>query len=415
MRKLLPLAVATLLVCALPAVALSGGVADDRFQRSITATAGDANDLDWLTLSDGPVASGTGHVGIDLSASLDDDANRLESRYDEYRIDARLDRTTADAERRAILREESERLSTAVTELRERERQAYVDYYEGDIGERELLIELATVHANAAVLEGSVSTLDDRTGSVSGLSLDAAIESMQADLATMQGPVRERAADMLRGETEPTRIYVETDDSGVVLATVEDGYFYREAYRADYRDPGSAGTELHNLSDTIDRVTERYSQRSGDISWNLDEGVGAGTHRATGTHSKGSLTAYIDTGTGEVYREYRTLRLDRVDTATVANRSKGGVELTVDGTVPGGPAKVSVTDASTAAPLSGEVAVNGRTLGETNDQGEIWVIMPRESMTVTASVGSTTVQTTGYENGSGEGTVRTSPNETDGL
>lgn len=413
MRNWFPLALAAVLICSLPAAAFSGGFASEPSDRR----SGDSNHAvtsdgaDWLAPSNGSVASGADDVGIDVSTALDGDANRLESRYEEYRIDARLEGATSDAERRAILREETSRLSDAATSLHERERQAYTAYYDGEIGERELLIELAAIHARAAVIEGSVTALGDRAENVSGLSLDERLETAEVKAVTLQGPVRNRAAAMLRGETEPTRIHIETDGDGVALAMVEGGRFYRETYRADNRNPNGTA-RLRSLGETEDRVGDLYPEIAPQARWSYSE-AGYGTHKGVGNYSGGSITMYLDQATGEVYREHRTLRLDRVETAPVETATQGGVELTVHGTVPGGPARIGLADANTGAPLSGEVAVDGRTVGTTDNDGEIWVVMPRESMSITGSTGSTTVEA--IVNSSDRTTARISPDRGDGL
>lgn len=403
----LPVVLATVLICSLPAVAFSGGFASEPYDHGSNdpSLAVNGGSTERLTLSNGSVASGVGYVGIDVGTALDTDATRLESRYRWYRIDVRLEGADSDAERRAILREASNRLSDVATNLHEREQRAYTAYYNDEINERTLLTELAVVHARAAVVERSITTLDNHTEDVSDLSLDEQLETTEVKAATLQGPVRNRLGAMLRGEIEPTRIQVTTDGNGITLAMVEDGRFYRETYRADNRDPDGA-PQLRSLGETEDRVIDLYPEIAPEARWSYSE-VGYGTHKGVGNYSGGSITVYLDQATGEVYREHRTLQLDRVETAPVETTTQGGVELVVNDTVPGGPAKISLADANTGAPLTGEITVNGRTVGTTDEEGEIWVVMPRESMTVTASTGSTTVDVT--VNSSDRASALTSP------
>lgn len=408
MARLLPLALVALFVCSLPAVAVSGTIvptvepAVDRPTGSQAAV--DPEAIDWLGLSDGPATSGEGYVVTDLGAALTADSNRLEARYATHHVDARMENAASDAERRAIVREEASRLSEAVDRLRERERTAYTEYYEGERSERELLTELAVVHTNAAVLDTSVATLERHAVDTPGVSIDSELETMEFETRILQGPVRERVAERVYGAADPTRVHVETDGEGVVLALVDGDQFYREAHRPDQRDR-DADPQYSSLGRSEDRIAERYPSIFPAARWSYSE-VGHDTHRGSGTYSEGSLTVFLDTGTGEVYREFQTLRLDRLDTEVVGTETEDGVTVTVSGTVPGGPAKVTLTDAETGAALSGEVLLNDRVVGETNGEGAVWFVSPRDPMTGTATVGSTSVEFTVAEEAGSQGTAR---------
>lgn len=393
MTRVLPLAVAILLACSLPAVAFPAGPSADRtLGPAGGASVADVESDGWLAPSGDSVTSGSGYVALDASATLDADADRLESRYDSHLLDTRLERADSDAERRAIVREETETLESAVAGLREREREAYRAYHAGELDEQQLAVELAAVHTAAVVLERSVSSLSDHAATVPDADRDEEFEALEVQTATLQGPVRERIADVLRGETDPTRVYVEAAGSGVVLATVQDGHFYREAYRADARDPAGE-SRLHSLGESEERIAELYPEIFPTARWSYSE-VGYGAHRGTGTYPEGTITVYLDQATTDVYREHLTLRLDRVDTTPLGEETEDGVRLSVATTAPGGPAVLSLSNADTDAPLSGEVSVDGRNLGETDDEGRIWIVTSRGSTTITASVGSTTIELT---------------------
>lgn len=389
MGRAVTLVLAVLLVCTLPVASYSGGSPADRLQTPSNngKPVADLENADWL----GPAnpTNGTGYVAIDLSATLTADAIDLQSQYAEHRVDVRLEEADSDAERRAIVREETRVLSERVTELREHERKLYRDYHEDEIGERELLIELAAVHTQAVVLERSASTLDEIG---SGSDHEDRIEAIEVETATMKGPVREQIAKALRGEIDPTRVYVESDGNGVVLATIHDGYFYREAESIDARDP-AGDPRLDSLGESEERINELYPEVVPTANWSYSE-IGHGVHEADGTYSGGSITVYLDRTTTDVYREHLTLRLDQTDTTLLENETEDGVRLSVMGTGAGGPAAISLTDADSGASLSGDITVNDRHLGETDDEGQLWIIVTREPTTITATVGSTTIELT---------------------
>lgn len=391
MTRLLPLALAALLVLSLPAIAVPGSVGPQASTDGAggSATAGDAGAIDWLALSDEPAVSGDDHVTVDVSATLEDDSDRLEARYDDHHVDVRVENADSAAQQRAIVREEESRLLASITDLRERERAAYVGYYRGDIDEHELLVELAMIHTSAVMLDESVSRLEESADEVPEVSLGSELGELEVETLTMQGPVRERVAEMLRGETEPERVHVESDGNGVVLALVDGDQFHREVYRDDNRDP-DAEPQYTSLGQSEDRISELYPSIFPEARWSYSE-VGESTHRGTGNHAEGSLTTYLDTGTGEVYRESQTLHLDGIETTTVGTDSDEGVELTVSGTLPGGPAQATLGDAETGEALSGEVRLNDRAVGETDD-GTVWFVAPRGSVTIAATIGEADVE-----------------------
>lgn len=392
MKDAFGLLVTALLVCSLPAVASTGGAPLDRGAPPSPGLAPvGAVDDSWLTPSDGDVASGSGYVVIDASATIDADADRLESRYEAHRVAVRFDQADSDAQRRTIVREATETLESDVAQLHERERQAYRAYHAGEIDERRLAVELATVHATAVVLEGSIESLAGRAETVPDAPHDT-LEALEARTATMQGPVRERVAHALGGEIEPTRVHVEADENGVVLATVGDGRFYREAYRADAHDPGGE-TRLASLGESEQRVSELYPEVFSAARWSYAE-MGHGAHRAVGEYSQGTITVYLDRSTTDVYREHLELRPERVDVEPVGSQVEDGVRLNVEASAPGGPAVVSLARADDGAPVSGRVAVDGRELGETDDEGRFWIVLSDEETRITASVDSTTVELT---------------------
>lgn len=406
MNRLVPLAFVVLIVCSLPAFGTAGPVgpepvASEEDQRTTFAE----GTVEWLALADGPATSGDGYVAIDVGATLADDATQLDSRYEEYRLDARLGSAGSDTERQEVVRDEVDRLSESVTQLRERERTAYTEYYRGERTERELLADLAVIHTEATTLGEAVATLENHVTATDGDSLDAELEAMEVETLTMQGPVREHVADVVRGEEAPTRVYVEADGDGVVLALTDGGQFDREAHRLDNRDP-SGDAEYASLSQSEDRIAELYPSVFPDARWSYSE-IGYGTHRGVGNHDQGTLTVYLDTATGDVYREDQRLQLDRTETATVDRETNESVEMTISQTVPGGPASVQLADAETSAPLSGSVELDDRPLGETDDDGVVWFVAPRDSVTITATVDGTSVEAEIAEDSVGQGTAHT--------
>ncbi|WP_122087965.1 DUF7096 domain-containing protein [Halalkalicoccus subterraneus] len=405
MDRLVSLAFVVVLVCSLPAFG-SVGPTEPRpvDSEGDVRTTIDNGTAEWLALADGPSASGADRVAVDVGTTLADDTSRLDGRYERHRLDVRLEAAEADDEQREIIREETEDLSESVAQLRERERTAYTEYYEGERSERALLAELAVVHTRAVALGESIAILEDRAVGLSDTAIEEKIERMSVEARTMQGPVRERVADVSRGEAESTRVHVETDGAGVALAYTDDGRFHREAYRPDNRNPDGA-TQYASLGQSEERISGLYPSAFADARWSYSD-VGYGTHRGVGSHDRGTMTVYLDTATGEVYREHQSLRLDRIETMTVERELNGSVAMTVERTVPGGPASVTLSNAETSEPISEPVDLNDRAIGETDGDGVLWFVAPRDSMTVTATADGTPVEVDISEDSLGQGTAR---------
>lgn len=339
------------------------------------------------------IRSGTETTVIDVGATLHGESDELETRYHEYRLEERLDAADSDEERRAILREELSRIDDEVSTLRTRERTAYAAYANDDITERELLIEFAKIHVAASALEGALQDLDRRATAVPGITLSEEVSTLESETTTLQGPVRERSAATLTGDADPIEVYVETSENGVVLAMIDGDVYVREAYREDNREPLGEDQFDGELEAVLDRTTELYPWVSERSARHIGD-EGAGLYYVIAHHPHGSLTVYYDGATRNVFREEQLLRPDRMPTVVAANETDEGLELSIERTYPGGPAKVTVTDASNGELVNASIRINGNAIREAGVDGEIWFVAPRGVVSVTASAGSEMVSIT---------------------
>lgn len=339
------------------------------------------------------VRSGAESTVIDAGATLHGESDRLETRYHEHRLEERLGAADSDEERRAILREELSRIDDEVSALRTRERTAYAAYANDDISERELLIEFARIHVAARELEGSLQDLDRRATAVPGITLSEEVATLESETTTLQGPVRERSARTLTGDAEPIRVHVETSENGVVLAMIDGDVYVREAYRSDNRDPLGDDQFNGELEEVLDRTTELYPWVSERSARHIGD-EGAGLYYVIAHHPHGSLTVYYDGATRDVFREEQLLRPERMPTIVAANETDQGLEMSIERTYPGGPAKVTATDATSDDPVNASIRINGETVGDTGSDGELWFVAPRGVMSIGASVGPEMVSIT---------------------
>ncbi|WP_155120498.1 DUF7096 domain-containing protein [Haloprofundus marisrubri] len=386
--------VAGVVVAAPPAVESTSALATD----SEPALAEIDNETSVLTLSDDEDVAAFGAPSANLSASLSVRDTRIQSELRTRTTAQRLAAINDESERRrAVLRTLTE-LEIRADDLRAEERAALAAHTDGEISASQLLVQLAHVHTEAAELRSNATMLARTANEIDGLSIDGRVGSVRLELQTMRGPIRERAADALRGGVAPTRTYVQTTDDGVVLSMVDDGVYVREVYDASKRTTGASGRiTVGELPEVIERAYPVIMQRG---EFNSPTGVQAsnifvGKVRYMG----GDLTAYVDrSNDGQVFREVQRIRLDEAYVAQSTNSTRSGLELRVNPTYAGGPLRIELVNAATGDPVQGNISV-GRPdsneqptyLGRTNANGVLWTTAPGDEFVVQAIRGNSFV------------------------
>lgn len=367
----------------------------------------------YLTLPSGDVQTSTvATVGLDVGASVAMDDAALRGRYERIRLVEAFQSADTVEERRAVLARALERLDERITTLEERERRVLFRYNRDAIGPQTYLRELAAVDAGADALSPAVQQLYQYTQSVDDPPVGAAdVAALKARLVGLNGPVRERVEDAMRGETTSQRVYVSTSDSGVVLAAVVgnefDRQYVREAYFPDERAAGAPDQFFrdgqYQLEDAQDRARELYpwafdnqlafsvGSRTGAPFLYLDGVYSVTVDHRQGTARSGDLITYLDGGTTEVFREIQYLSLDDVPTADPQTNSSDGLLVQVNRTYAGGPLEIRVRDAETNDPVGATVSIDGEQVGETGPDGRLWTLTPRDPFEVNATARNTTV------------------------
>jgi len=295
-----------------------------------------------------------------------------------------------DSERSRRIIEASSNVETEIITLRDRQQEAIAAFNDGELTSEEFVVELATIAAKADALERRMGRLTDLAEDVDGFSLSRPTE-IQYELRTFGGPVRERAIDAIRGTDGPTQFFLTTGPEGYELATVDDGSYYREAYRgAEF----SGNTDATMGPDqAVDVVEASYPElfRLGDPSATTS----GTTNIVTVSAENRSLTAFVDSGEEAVYKEYQRFGLEKYESNAVASNTINGINVTVNRTYPGGPLRISVTDAESGEPIDLAITLSQgqaeRTaVGRTGEDGTLWTISPRGSYTVLAVGDETT-------------------------
>ncbi|WP_224333060.1 DUF7096 domain-containing protein [Haloprofundus halobius] len=357
------------------------------------------NETSVLTLTDDDAATAEfGAASSNLSAALSVRDARVRTDLRTRTMQQRLDAMENENERRkAVLRALTE-LEIRVNDLRADERAALDAHTSGEITTEELLIRLARVHTEASQLRQNATMLETTADDMEGLNVAGRTGAVRLELQTMRGPVRERAAAALGGAENPSRIYVQTTDDGVVLSTIEEGVYIREVYDGARRSSDTSGRiSVGELPDVMERAYPTIMQRG---EFNSPTGVQASNiFVGKVQYAGGDLTAYIDRGDdGSVFREIQRVHLDAVHTAQSTNGTRSGLELRVNRTYAGGPLRIELVDANSGDPVQGNVSI-GRPdsneqpayLGRTDSNGVLWTITPDDEFVVQSIRGNSFV------------------------
>lgn len=292
---------------------------------------------------------------------------------------------------------ELNRVEQRAIALQSAQQSAITQFNANELSSRELLVELARIDTEARGLEERRVALRELATDTSDFSIDSGrLAALERELDTFTGPVRAHASDVLSGAAEPTRFSVRTSQSGVVLSSIADDTYIREAYRSDLRNRDKSGVSptqaLETVSENYPVVWEnRATQNGADV-------VGAGnSYLVRINHDRGQLYAYVDSGSQRVFKESQTRPLDRVSNGTPATEIKDGLELTVYRTYPGGPLRIQLNESATSEPIDANVTLGveanqeSELLGRTGSDGTIWTVSPSSTYTITVIRGNAAV------------------------
>lgn len=272
-----------------------------------------------------------------------------------------------------------------VNAMRARERAAVRSYANGSITETELARVLARQHAHAVAVDRSVRDLrllasDDE--------VQDRLRDLQGRLETFQSPVRGLLLQSVRGEGTTPTVFVAATDDGAVLAAVDDGAFYREAIRYDYRQPDQPPS-VSTPGNAIDRIGELYPETE-----TPDAGI-SGLRRFPSQqlfrveidHPAGPTQAYLDMATARVFSEKKRQPLSALSPTTAVNQTTDGLRVVVNRTAPTGAMEIRVYDADTGEPVDARIGIDGDAVGATGADGRLWTVEPLRTYTINATSG----------------------------
>lgn len=343
------------------------------------------HDIAILTLN-GSSQAGATTASVDVSTAMAVQREAAASRLDRYALAERLDNTPASEDREALLLAAIRDVEIRLDALRGDERALRVAYASDRIDARTFVRGLARVHARAGHLRASLDHIRDEADDIQQFSLNGRIQLIEAKLIGYYGPVRGQALAASVGEGPPTRVAVTASEDGAVLAMLDGVRYVREAHRADQRTPGTVSS--FSIDEAAERAFEIYPvayerSRQPGFGQNIDGSVGGNLYLVRFSMPAGTINAYLDDGTRNVFYEVQERRVNLLGPRPSVTATANGTRLAVNRSYPGGPLQLRVADNATGEPLRTTVVV-GDTSVETDADGSAWTLAPAAPVQVTA-------------------------------
>ena len=383
-----------------PAVGTSGsdvgvGVGDRPATDADTGL--DNRSINVLSLPPGSTnASAVETQSANLGPGLEFDRNVAQMRLRTLTTVERVRSASPGDQRQRLILGELNDIEQHVVTLRSAQQEAISAYASDSISTRRLLIRLASIDAQARELQHRRSRLRELAQETEGLGLSTQrFASLERELDTFTGPVRQRVGNVVTGQNDTARVYVATSTDGVVLSTLVDGRYVRETYRGDLRNLDAS--ESLSPEEALNITAKQYPV-VWDFRANSTAVVGAGTvYSVTVPHEYGTLSTLIDTGTKQVFMESQTRSLSSFPATHTVTRSRDNLRMTVNRSYPGGPVRISLVNARTDEPVNANVTIgpasggNSDFVGYTGSDGVLWALSPAQEYTVFAIKGNAVV------------------------
>jgi|GEM_PF-5852494 len=355
---------------------------------------GGTADVEMLGLT-GTTRADVATQGLDVSTALAAERSATAAELDRRALRITFERTAGDQAQRELLFEAATDVEIAISELgaeRRTVRQGYVN----DTTDTERYVRTqALMGVRADHLREDLAVIETLAGDVSGLSMRSRVESLRVVMTGSAGPVTDRVRGAVRGASAPATVYVSASADGRVLSTVTSGQYVREASRTDLWTPDSTGNI--GIDQAAERMAELYPVAFGfNSSRNQGRGIathGAGTYEITIQIQEGTIVAYLDADTGNVFHEVQRFDLAAIQPGDPVVAADNGTRLVVNRTHDGGPLRIATYDNATDATLDARVLV-GETWYRTGSDGTVWAVAPAGATRITAVAESGNVSTT---------------------
>lgn len=395
MRRLPALLGTLLVVAALVAPATSGtaptqpaAAADgDSLPRVTTVD----NLTNHLTIPDETVQQAEyATTGIDVGAAVSLSSHRLHREHETRTFEQAFYSAENESARTRLIRAELDSVERRQEELNERQQRQLRQYSSGSASVESVIRTRAVVDVEARELATTLDTIDRVERSEPGFAMTSGqrtrLENVRGQIRVLRGPIGERLGRTFTGTAPPNAVYVMAAPQDYMLAATTGQRYVRETHLASARDPTAQDQFTAGDSDPLRAANTRaeelypwlYSQQLPSVNTYGTSSI----YQLTANHPSGQLTTYIDGGTTEVFHESQRLQLSTIRASGTRTSVNESVRVEVTRTYDTGPLQVSVRDNDTDAPVPGTVAVAGRQVGTTGEDGTLWTVEPRGSYSV---------------------------------
>lgn len=329
-----------------------------------------------------------GDVGPTLDLAVDETTERMETVAMRNHIEAA---ETNDERQRRIIAAVSEVQQDEVT-LHQRHRDAINAHANGELSDRELLVELASVAIDAQTLRDRLVVLDRLADDTDDFGIGSDVNELDFRLQSYDGPIRSYTIQVVQGERPATQMYVESGENTVTISAVIDGEYARETFRGDRwaRDGSTFTSPEEGINVTAREYPETVAAGNADA-------IGTTTTRVDVTYPEGTLRTFNSAGNEQVFKEHQIQTLDLYEHAETRQRTRDGLNVTVNYAYRGGPIQVVVRDVEDGEPVEGVRVTlraggdSSEVVGETDDDGILWTLSPNEAYGITVIDGSSVV------------------------
>lgn len=363
-----------------------------------------------VTLADTPNQATPGGItrrtyaqaDLDVASAVSVGATRLGGRHAALTLDERLERADTPSARLAAATDTLAGVERRLDRLDARQQQLLTAYSDGDVSTRTFLRRLGTVRVAAAQERALLDRVSERAAGSTSLSLPVETQTrvarLRGTLVALPTPVLDRVVAGTTGADDPGTVYLQAASDGLVVATVDDGTYLRQAtLRAD-RSPGQPD-QFTSITLAYDRAGELYP-------WVFENAIGSPSLSGFGdssvylveaSHPQGDLRAYLDGATRNVFHETQANAPEAVPVTLTRTASTDRLRIQVNATHPTGPMWVTVTrpNGPNATAVDATVRVDGERVGTTGEDGRLLTLQPAGSFRVTATDGSANVTVSG--------------------
>jgi len=330
--------------------------------------------------------------GLGAALASADDELRID--HEQYTIvEAEFNSATAE-ERETMIQTAYEQLKQRGDELEQRERKAVKQHASGDLSTTQLLQTLLRNHNEAAVLSDHLDELRAQADLVSGYSLSSRQTRVDKNVFGFhRTPLRtslERLSETSTGSSHRD-VVVSTSQTGYSISMMEGSNYVVETTRFDNRNE-TAPDQFEDF-EAFERTMELYPWAAEHGSPHLQDNSPDHYWTEIG-HNQGRLEIYLDSGTGDVYREVQEFTAPSLPSEELGPWEGDNLNMTMNRTPTNGPVKVTVTDQQTNEPVNAVVTFDGVEVGETGGDGTLWVIPLNGTHTLEAETSNGVVNST---------------------